>query len=62
MLDAFASLLCSKLCRHNWRKPSGHLIPSLIMGIGAVVADNLPCFTTSIPNQTESSVSLYCTC
>ena len=21
MLDAFASLLCSKLCWHNWRKP-----------------------------------------
>ena len=22
MLDAFRYLLCSKLCRHNWRKPS----------------------------------------
>ena len=22
MLDAFASLLCSKLCQHNWRKPN----------------------------------------
>ena len=22
MLDAFASLLCLKLCRHNWRKPT----------------------------------------
>ena len=22
MLDAFASLLCSKLCRHNWCKLS----------------------------------------
>jgi len=21
MLNAFANLLCSKLCRHNWRKP-----------------------------------------
>ena len=22
MLDAFRYLLCSKLCRHNWRKPT----------------------------------------
>ena len=22
MLDAFRYLLCSKLCRHNWHKPS----------------------------------------
>ena len=21
MIDAFTCLLCSKLCRHNWRKP-----------------------------------------
>jgi len=30
MLNAFANLLCSKLCRHNWRKPTRdgfHLLP-----------------------------------
>ena len=25
MLDAFASLLCSKLCQHNWRKPNQNM-------------------------------------
>ena len=27
MLDAFASLLCSTLCRHNWHKPTLNYLP-----------------------------------
>ena len=26
MLDTFVSLLCSKLCRHNWHKPNHSLL------------------------------------
>ena len=29
MLDAFRYLLCSKLYRHNWRKPNKGLMPPI---------------------------------
>ena len=36
MLDAFLNLLWSKLCRHNWRKPTPHTeatsLPCVVSG------------------------------
>ena len=48
MLDAFAHLLCSKLCRHNWRKPSRHVYVLGILPASHEIEANLHLITFSL--------------